>query len=71
MNMFVKIEDCNGYALIINIDLISSIKPCYELSNDKDDIIVTFYLLEMNNKQVYKLDNQQYTELCKVLTQKV
>lgn len=68
--MFVKIENYCGhnYPLILNMDFISDIKPCYELSNDNDNISVNFYTLQMNNKSVYRLNQEQYEQIGKILT---
>ena len=68
--MFVKIEDYreHNYPLILNVDFISDIKPCYELSNDNNNISVNFYALQMNNKSVYRLNQEQYEQICKILT---
>lgn len=67
--MFVKIENYCGhnYPLILNVDFISDIKPCYELSNDNNRIDVNFYTLQMNNKSVYRLNQEQYEQICKIL----
>ena len=68
--MFVKIENyCeHNYPLILNVDFISDIKPCYELNSDNDSISVNFYALQMNNKSVYRLNQEQYEQICKILT---
>ena len=68
--MFVKIEDYreHNYPLILNVDFISDIKPYYELSDGNNRINVNFYTLQMNNKSAYRLNQEQYEQICKILT---
>ena len=73
--MFVKIE--NYWAdkpLILNVDYISEIRLSpqdFVTNKDRTKIIKinnAIYYVVMNNKSEYKLTEEQYTELCKILT---
>lgn len=73
--MFVKIE--NYWAdkpLILNIDYISEIRLSpqdFVTNEDRTKIIKinnAIYYVVMNNNSEYKLTEEQYTELCKILT---
>ena len=58
--MFVKIENfANGKPLIINVDNIVSI---YFSEEENTYIVCTI------DKHYYCIEEQQYTELCKILT---
>ena len=76
--MFVKIE--NYWAdkpLILNVDYISEIRVSpqdFVTNEDRTKIIKinnAIYYVVMNNKSEHKLTEEQYTELCKILTRGV
>ena len=59
--MFVKIENT-----ILNCTLISSIEPYDNVNGDLEK----GYCIIMNNKRMYKLTEQQYEELHKILKER-